>query len=144
MEPGLYHIRWRSQEFLLVTILVLAAIAGFIRPVLEMSPEYLGDNYGLPFTDAHMEFDYYRNVLFPHLGFLALLYGCYCWINLYIIPYFMRGLPPGKPGSGFSPGDAPGKDHLVSAQYLSVDGLLGVGWGDAWSYLDYPTMINTT
>ena len=142
MEQGLYHIRWRSQEFLLVTILVLAAIAGFIRPVLEMSPERLADNYGLAFTNAHLEFDYYQNVLFPHLGFLALLYGCYCWTNLYVIPYFMRGLPPGKPGPGFRLAMSPGRIIWCVLNIFLLTALLGIGWGISWSYLDYPTMIN--
>ena len=142
MEPGLYHIRWRSQEFLLVTILVLASIAGFIRPVMEMSPEYLVNNYGATFTNAHLEFDYYRNVLFPHLGFLALLYGCYCWINLYLIPFFLRGVPPGKPGPAFRLAMPPGRIIWCVLNIFLLTALLGIGWGDAWSYLEYPMMIN--
>ena len=142
MEPGLYHIRWRSQEFLLVTILILAAIAGFVRPVLQMSPEYLADNYGVAFTNAHLEFDYYRNVLFPHLGFLALLYGCYCWINLYIIPYFLRGLAEQRAGPVFRLATSPGRIIWCVLNIFLLTALLGIGWGIAWSYLDYPTMIN--
>ena len=142
MEPGLYHIRWRSQEFLLVTILILAAIAGFVRPVLEMSPEYLANNYGVAFMNAHLEFDYYRNVLFPHLGFLALLYGCYCWINLYIIPYFLRGLSEQRAGPVFRLATSPGRIIWCVLNIFLLTALLGIGWGVAWSYLDYPTMIN--
>jgi two-component system LytT family sensor kinase len=142
MEPGLYHIRWRSQEFLLVTILVLAAIAGFVRPVFEMSPEDLTGIYGVPFTDAHLAFDYYRNVLFPHLVFLAPLYGCYCWINLYIIPYFMRGLTEQRAGPVFRLAMPPGRIIWCLFNVFLLTVLLGFCWGDAYSYLDYPTMIN--
>jgi hypothetical protein len=142
MEPGLYHIRWRGQEFLLVTILVLAAIAGFVRPIFEMSSEHLVDIYGGAFTYAHMEFDYYRNVLFPHLGFLAMLYGCYCWVNLYIIPYFMRGLTEQRAGPVFRLATTPGRIIWCLLNIFLLTALLGTVWGDAYSYLDYPTMLN--
>ncbi len=142
MEPGLYHIRWRSQEFLLVTILILTAIAGFIRPIFGMSPDQFVGMYGALFTDAHMEFDYYRNVLFPHLGFLTLLYGCYCWINLYIIPYFLRGLTERRAGPAFRLAMPPGRIVWCLLNIFLLTAIMGFGWADAWSYLNYPTMIN--
>ena len=126
----------------MVTILILVVIGGGIRPVFEMSSEHLVENYGGAFTNVHLEFDYYRNVLFPHLFFLALLYGCYCWMNLYIIPHFMRGLPPGKPGLSFRLAMHPGRIIWCLLNVALLTTVLGVGWGDAWSYLDYPTIVD--
>ena len=142
MEPGHLHtIRWRNHEFTLVTILILVAIGGYIRPIFEMSSEHFVHLYGVGFTNAHLDFDYYRNVLFPHIFFLSLLYGCYCWMNLYIIPYFMRSLPPGKPGPSFRLAMHPGTIAWCLFNIALLTALLGIGWGDAYSYLDYPAVV---
>ena len=142
MKPGLSHIRWRSQEFLLVTIVILMAIGGSIRPIFEMSSEQLTENYGIGFTNTNLSFDYYRNVLFPHLGFLALLYGCYCWMNLYIVPYFLRGLPTAKTGPGFHLAMQPRRIIWCLLHLFLLATLLGIGWGDAYSYLDFPAIVS--
>jgi hypothetical protein len=141
MEPGLYHIRWRSQEFLLVTILILVAIGGIIRPVFEMSPEHLLENYGGAFTYAHLEFSYYLNVIFPEVGFLLLLYGCYCWMNRYIIPKFMRQFATST-SSYFRLVTSPGELIWAVFNIFLLTAVLSIGWGDAISYLDYPRVIN--
>ncbi|HEV2479813.1 MAG TPA: histidine kinase [Puia sp.] len=142
MQPGLYHIRWRSHEFLLVTIVILVAIGGYLRPFFEMSAGQLIENYGRAFTDAHLSFDYYFNVIFPKAGFLILLYGCYCWMNLYIIPYFLRGLPPAKPGPYFLLAMRPRRIIWCLVNVFLLAALLGIGWGDAFSYLHFPDIVN--
>jgi two-component system LytT family sensor kinase len=144
MEPGFkYTVRWRSHEFTLVTILILVAIAGFIRPVFEMSSEHLVENYGGDhWAQARLRFEFYRNYLFPHVGFLALLYGCYCWMNLYIIPYFLRGLPPGRQGPYFRLAMPPERLIWCLFNIALLTAILGIGWGDAYSYFDYPTVID--
>lgn len=140
MQPGLYRIRWRSHEFLLVTIVILAGIGGYIRPFFEMSAEQLTENYGRAFTDARLPFDYYLNVIFPNAGYLALLYVCYCWMNLYIIPYFLRGLPATKPGPYFLLSMRPRRIIWSLVNIFLLAALLAIGWGDAFSYLNFPTI----
>lgn len=141
MQPGLYRLRWRSQEFLLVTIVILAVIGGYMKPIFEMSYEHLNEYYGGGFADNHLSFDFYRNRLFPHLSLLVLLYGCYCWMNLYIIPYFLRGLPPGKPGSYFRLAIPPRRIIWCLLNVFLLIACLGVGWGNAYSYLDFPEIV---
>jgi len=138
MQPGLYRIRWRSHEFLLVTIVILVAIGGYIRPFFEMSAEQLMQLYGGAFSNAHLSFDYYLNVIFPNAGFLALLYGCYCWMNLYIIPYFLRSLPPGTPGPSFHLAMPPRRIIWCLVNVFLLSALLAIGWGDAFSYSHFP------
>jgi len=142
MKPGLSPIRWRSQEFLLVTIVILAGMGGTIRPIFEMSSDQLNENYGVGFANANLSFDYYRNALLPHLGFLALLYGCYCWMNGYIIPYFLRGLPPDMSGPGFRLAMHPGRIIWCLLNVFLLAALLGIGWGDAYSYLEFPEIVS--
>jgi two-component system LytT family sensor kinase len=143
MEPGLYRIRWRSQEFLLVTILTLLAIGGYIRPIFETSPEHLTEWYGLRFTEMHLSFDYYRNILFPHIGFLLLLYGCYCWMYFYIIPDFLRGLPSGNPVPYyFRLAMSPGKVIWCLFQVFLLTVALGIGWGNSFSYWGFPEVVD--
>ena len=142
MQPGLYRIRWRSHEFLLVTIVILAAIGGYFKPVFTTTPQHLTEWWGRGFLDMHLSFDYYRNVLLPHVGFLMLLYGCYCWMNLYIIPYFLRGLPPGKPGPFFRLAMPPGILFWCLLNCLLLAAVLAVGWGSSFTYWNVPTVVN--
>jgi hypothetical protein len=142
MQPGLNQIRWRSQEFLLVPIVILAAIGGYLRPIFEMSYERLTENFGRGFTDNNLAFDYYRNSLYPHVGFLILLYGCYRWMNRYIIPYFLRGLPPAKTAPYFRLMMHPRRIAWCLLNLFLMTTLLGIGWGDAYSYLDFPAIVN--
>jgi len=141
MQPGLYRLRWRSHEFLLVTIVILAAIGGYIRPFFKMNPEQLTVSYGQAFTEANLSFDYYLNVIFPNVGFLVLLYGCYCWMNLYIIPYFLRGLPGGTPDPGFHLSMRPRRVVWCLVNIFLLAALLAIGRADAISYLDFPTIV---
>lgn len=142
MEPGLYRIRWRSQEFLLVTILILLAIGGYIRPIFETSPEHLTEWYGLRFTEMHLSFDYYRNILFPQVGFLLLLYAGYCWMYFYIIPDLMRGLTPGNLLPYFRLSMSPGRLFWCLFQVFLLTVALGICWGNSYSYWGYPEVVN--
>ena len=146
MKPGSLHtplhtIRWRNREFTLITILILVAIAGYLRPVFEMSYQHLVELYGGGWAEAGLRFEFYRNYLFPHIFFLSLLYACYCWMNFYILPQFLRGLPPGKPGPGFRLAMHPGRIAWCLFNIAMLTVLLGIGWGDAYSYLEYPVVV---
>jgi Histidine kinase len=87
MEPAFRNTtRWRTNEFVLVTTLVLLGIAGNIWPILEQSRKELNGGRGDVFYMAHIPFDYYPNVLLPHLWVLIAIYGSYCWLNFYVVP----------------------------------------------------------
>src|SRR5580698_6431513 len=91
MEPAFRNTtRWRTNEFVLVTTLILLAIAGNIWPILKESQKELNSGRGDEFLAAHIPFDYYFNVLLPHLWVLALVYASYCWLNFYVAPRLAR------------------------------------------------------
>lgn len=142
MQPGLSPLRWRSQEFLMVSVVILASIAGYIRPVFTTTPQHLIEWWGQGFLDMHLSFDYYRNVLFPHVGFLILLYGCYCWMNLYIIPHFTKGLPQASPNLGFRLATTPGRIIWCLLNCFLLETALATGWGSSFSWWNLPTVVN--
>src|SRR5579872_4626784 len=95
MEPAFsIKSRWREREVLLVTLLILLAIAGSIRPLFEHSADELEKGWGYEFTQAQIPFAYVRDILFPHAGFLVLLFACYWWMSGYILPRLLPALAP--------------------------------------------------
>ena len=142
MEPGfLRPTRWRTHEYLLVTILTAAAVVRFIWPIFNNSPEHLNEGWGRGFAEAHLSFDYYRDVLLPHVSFLLAVYGCYWWATGYIIPTFMRSLLPAAPGTSRM-AIAPGKAIWLLLNFFLLTISLGVAFGSAYSYMDAPAVVN--
>jgi hypothetical protein len=144
--------RWREHEVLLVTILFLTAMAGSIWPVFKYPTIKLDEWQGQAFRDAHLSFNYYSNVLFPHAGVLLLSYVCYLWMNFYIMPRLVQAGAPavGSFKVAFGRGGivAEGKSGLVIRRLvwglLNVFLLLvvlGIGWGIAYTYTDTPFTI---
>jgi two-component system, LytTR family, sensor kinase len=141
--------RWREHEVLLVTILFLTAMAGNIWPLLKFPTEKLEEWQGVGFRNAHLSFNYYSNVLFPHAGVLLLFYVCYFWMNFYIMPRLVQAGAPAV--GGFKV--AFGRERIVAGGpggvviRRAVWGLLNVflllivlsiGWGIAYTYTDTP------
>ena len=134
-------IKWRENELVLMTIYCLVGIAGYWWKIFDRSGEELRKLYDYPFNEKHVPFDYFRNILFPETGLLALLYLFYFWMNLYILPRLSQEVAPG-PGFAraaftrrlrieFSgPAGQMLKSFLwglVNAILLMI--LLGIGWG---------------
>jgi two-component system, LytTR family, sensor kinase len=144
MESGLNNTtRWRTHEFVLITILILLSIAGYIWPIFEHSNAELNEGWGRPFAEAHIPFDYYSNVLFPNLWVLLLLYGSYLWLNFYIVPRLVRvklsqGILLEGPQATALKGALWG---LLQACLLIV--LLGAAVGSAYTYTDTPSLIGS-
>ena len=139
MEPAFRNTtRWRTNEFVLVTTLILLAIAGNIWPILKESQKELNGGRGDEFLAAHIPFDYYFNVLLPHLWVLALVYASYCWLNFYVAPRLARvRLSQGIVLEG------PQADALktalwalATAFFLTV--VLGAAVGSAYTYTNTP------
>jgi two-component system, LytTR family, sensor kinase len=130
--------RWRTNEFVLVTTLVLLGMAGNFWPVLKESPRELNGGRGEEFVSAHIPFDYYPNVLLPHLWVLVLLYASYCWLNFYVAPRLARvRLSQGIDLEG------PQADALKTALFALMTAfvvtiLLGIGVGSAYTFTDTP------
>ena len=133
MEPALsIKSRWREREFLLVTLLILLAIAGWIRPLFTLSTAELEKIWGNEFTNAQLPFAYVRDILFPNAGFLLLLYVCYCWMSRYILPRLLPALTP-----AVRTGDVHyGKVTTGLLQTFLLTALLGIGWATADSVSD--------
>jgi two-component system, LytTR family, sensor kinase len=142
MESGLSNTtRWRTHEFVLITILILLSIAGYIWPIFEHSGAELNEGWGRRFSEEHIPFDYYSNVLLPHLWVLLLLYGCYLWLNFYIVPRLVRvklsqGILLEGPQATALKGALWGLLHTC---LLIV--MLGAAVGSAYTYTDTPSLI---
>jgi two-component system, LytTR family, sensor kinase len=144
MESGLNNTtRWRTHEFVLITLLILLSIAGYIWPIFEHSNAELNEGWGRGFAEAHIPFDYYPNVLFPHCWVLLLLYGSYLWLNFYIVPRFVRvklsqGILLEGPQATALKGALWG---FLQACLLIV--VLGAAVGSAYTYTDTPSLIGS-
>jgi histidine kinase len=126
MEPAFsIKSRWREREFLLVTLLILLAIAGCIKPLFAYSADELEKIFGQEFTQAQLPFAYFRDILFPNTGFLVLIYACYCWMSGYILPRLLPALAPAARGEDVN-------YRKLTAGLLQIILLitfLGIGWG---------------
>lgn len=143
MESGfLRPLRWRAHEQLLVTIVILVAIAGYFRPLFTVPADALADRYGRNFIDAHLNFDYSRDLLFPHVGLLLLMYGCYWWINAYILPFLVRHTPAPIPMGGPVRISIPlGKVIWGLLNIFALTLILAVCYGNGYTWTHEPYVI---
>jgi len=139
-------MKWRENELVLVTAYCLLGIAGAWWKIFDRSGEELRELYAFAFTEKHIPFDYFSNVLLPETGLLALVYLCYFWMNLYILPRLMQ-VDAAEPGGfrvsftlrGRLDFSGPAGQTLkrfvwggINAVLLMI--LLGIGWGVALYY----------
>ena len=82
--------RWREHEFILVTLLCIIAIAGNCWRLFEHTSAWLTEEYGRPFRDNQLPFDYTNNILLPNICVPLLIYCSYIWMNLFILPRLLR------------------------------------------------------
>lgn len=82
--------RWREHEFILVTLLCIIAIAGNCWRLFRHSAATLNEDYGRRFTEAGMAFDYTKNILLPNISLPLLIYCCYIWLTLFILPRLLQ------------------------------------------------------
>lgn len=71
-------LRWKQQELIFVTIASAIIIAGYIG--------YSGIGFDNPFSQNHVPFNLFRNVLGPEIGMILIIYLSYLFINIYTIP----------------------------------------------------------
>jgi hypothetical protein len=139
-------IKWRENELVLVTVYCLLGIVGHWWKIFEHSGSELREIWGREFTEHHFYFDFFVNWLLPWTGLLTLIYLCYFWMNLYILPRLVQAdaAEPGGFRVGFSlrgriefagPAGETLKRFLwgmVNAILLIL--ILGAGWGIAIFY----------
>jgi two-component system LytT family sensor kinase len=146
-------IRWREHELIVVTIICLSGIAGYCWRIFSFSSADLDGWYGRPFTEHHLIFNYYLNILLPRAGIFLLAYLCYLRMNLFILPRLLqegakeRGAfdlhfsLSGRVVMEGASGEALKKSLWALLYIFLLIGLLGAGWGIAIYYqapYDFP------
>ena len=71
-------VRWKDHELIFATIATVIIIAGYVA--------YSGMGFDSPFTQNHVPFNLFRNVLGPEIGMILIIYLSYLFINIYAIP----------------------------------------------------------
>jgi hypothetical protein len=77
-------LKWREHEFWLANILAIIAIAGYIWPVL--TTDNIAARYAGVFREHQLYFNYYRNILLPHLAIVVLIYFSYLCLSRFVVP----------------------------------------------------------
>jgi two-component system LytT family sensor kinase len=75
-------IKWRKHEMILVAAIALISLAGYLW-FLYHTPV---NRYASAFINNHVAFNFYKNVLVPHIGMGLSVYLAYLWFSLYTIP----------------------------------------------------------
>jgi hypothetical protein len=74
-------VRWREHELILVTILATVILARYWWDMQHATMQQLA----APFTDHHIAFNIYRNVLLPDIGLGLGVYLSYLFLNFFTI-----------------------------------------------------------
>ena len=88
--PHTHTTRWREHEFITITLVCIMAVAGNCWRLFQYSAADLDDRYGEAFKTAGFSFDYTRNILLPNIALPLLIYCCYIWMNLFILPRLLQ------------------------------------------------------
>jgi two-component system, LytTR family, sensor kinase len=78
-------IKWRQHEIILVTANAVIILAGYLWQVYHTT----ASQYASPFTNNHVPFSLFKNVLLPDISIGLVIYLCYLWISHYTIPRFL-------------------------------------------------------
>ncbi|HZE85866.1 MAG TPA: histidine kinase [Puia sp.] len=79
-------IRWREHELVTGVIFGLLYIFGYWRYMYGMTPQEVYTRYELPFVNAHLPFNYYRNILLPHSIPVFIFLICLFLLNRIAVP----------------------------------------------------------
>jgi len=82
--------RWREHEFITITLICIIAVAGNCWQLFQHSEAALNEKYGQAFAEAGLPFDYTRNILLPNIALPLLMFFCYIWMNLFILPRLLQ------------------------------------------------------
>ena len=93
-SPG--RLRWREHELILATVICTLSVAGNIWQVLDNSWGLLNKEYGEPFYNNNIPFNYATNVLLPNISVAILLYLSFLVMNFSILPRLLQTDAPVK------------------------------------------------
>jgi two-component system LytT family sensor kinase len=86
-------IKLRMHEMMFISLVGVLLLIRYFLPMILGSVK----DFEMPdkdaFAAAHFSFHLFRNILLPDIGLGLVIYLCYLWINLRIVPLL---LPPGK------------------------------------------------
>ncbi|MBN9384353.1 MAG: histidine kinase [Chitinophagaceae bacterium] len=146
LESSPARLRWREHELILATVICVLTVAGNIWKVLDNSWTSLNKEYGDPFYNNDVPFNYATNILLPNISVAILLYLSFLVMNFSILPRLLQTDAPVKgsftfhfarSGSIEMKGDA-GRvlkrtiGGIIYTLLLMV--ILGAGWGLAIFY----------
>ena len=78
-------IRWQQHELTLVTATALIALAGYLFDLYQNGTTQFAN----PFIETGTPFNFYKNVLLPHISVGLSAYLAYLWFSLYTIPHLL-------------------------------------------------------
>lgn len=146
LESSTPRLRWREHELILATVICVLSIAGSIWQTLDNSWAWLNKEYGDPFYNNNIPFNYATNVLLPNISVAVLLYFSFLIMNFSILPRLLQTDAPVKGSFTFHfarsggiemKGDSGAvlKRTLWGIVYtLLIMIILGTGWGIAIFY----------
>jgi hypothetical protein len=84
-EPGILKIKWRQHEMILATAITLIIGAGYAWHIFHLLPENISNEYSNAFTENHVAFNLYRNVIFPDVAVALSIYLTYIILNVFTV-----------------------------------------------------------
>src|SRR5580698_1279874 len=82
-------VRWRQHEMIFETIVAVIMLGGYLWWIFHISNQQIDAGFAAPFKSNRLPFDFYRNLIFPHIGAGLLVYLSYLFINIFTIPRFL-------------------------------------------------------
>lgn len=84
------HVRWRRHEMILVAVIAVTALISYSLDWLSLRQHQLETDYVSIYSNNHISFNYFINVLLPKTGCIFLFYLAWLIINLLLIPSLKR------------------------------------------------------
>ncbi len=84
-------VKWQQHGIILATLLALILIGCYIGNTFDLTASHAA-NLLQRFPQQSATLSHIKVILLPQIGSVLLLYGCYIWINLGIIPLLRRAI----------------------------------------------------
>jgi|GEM_PF-74715 len=131
LESSTPRLRWREHELILATVICVLTVAASIWKVLDNSWALLNKEYGDPFYNNNIPFNYATNILLPNISVAILLYLSFLMLNFFILPRLLQTDAPVKGSFTF---------HFARAGGIEMKGDAGLVlkrtiWGIVYSLL---------
>ena len=84
-EPGAIKVKWRKHEMILATAIAAIIIISDIWNTFHLSDNNIYSQYSKVFSETHVPFNIYRNVLIPNIAVILGAYLAYVVLNVFTI-----------------------------------------------------------